>query len=246
MKTLKPLFRAMLLAAGLWCATAAHARSYPNDPFAEPDPLPRRYDNRIGLLCGVQIPLRQGNLPAIPAAGIEYARYSYNNFGFRTGATCSWRAGGIVSVPLQASWRTRRIASAWRRGTAFSETAGYDYMRRGSSASNEDNLFVQLLLSILPSAYELHAGFTPGLIFGTARLDDSASASGVWRHYRIAQRFCASFDLGGRIIFPIGRFGIFGDVTYHLFLTDNFAPVGPWPQLPRSYLGLRAGLSFDF
>jgi len=65
-----------------------------------------------------------------------------------------------------------------------------------------------------------------------------------WRPYTVRQRFSCTFDAGARLIIPIWRFNLFGDFTYHCYLTDNFRAGEFRPS--RSYMGLGVGLSFNF
>lgn len=92
---------------------ATTALSAPGNPPA--GSLPRSHE--LGLRYGVQLSLGAGAAPEMQALSIDYACYGYSNIGFRTGLNLlvptDIERG--VSVPLQFSWRTGRIASAWRR-----------------------------------------------------------------------------------------------------------------------------------
>lgn len=65
-----------------------------------------------------------------------------------------------------------------------------------------------------------------------------------WAPYTVRQRFSCTFDAGARLIIPIWRFNLFGDFTYHCYLTDNFRAGEFRPS--RSFLGMGVGLSFNF
>ena len=104
--------------------------------------------------------------------------------------------------------------------------------------------FLNVLLAILPSGFEVHAGFTPGLMCGPFTTEGYSTTDPSWRPYTVRQRFSCTFDAGARLIIPIWRFNLFGDFTYHCYLTDNFRAGEFRPS--RSYMGLGVGLSFNF
>lgn len=98
------------------CALLLLATTVLSAPGNPPDgSLPRSHE--LGLRYGVQLSLGAGAAPEMQALSIDYACYGYSNIGFRTGLNLlvptDIERG--VSVPLQFSWRTGRIASAWRR-----------------------------------------------------------------------------------------------------------------------------------
>lgn len=49
-----------------------------------------------------------------------------------------------------------------------------------------------------------------------------------------------------RLIIPIWRFNLYGDFTYHCYLTDNFGFAYGDYRPGRSYMELGVGLSFNF
>lgn len=104
---MKRLITCVLL---LFATTTLSARENPLVKY-----LP--YSHELGLRYGVQLSLGAGAAPEMQALSIDYACYGYSNIGFRTGLNLlvptDIERG--VSVPLQFSWRTGRIASAWRR-----------------------------------------------------------------------------------------------------------------------------------
>lgn len=137
---------------------------------------PRTFDNEIGLRFGAQIGLGRDDGPELQALSLDYARYGWRNIGLRTGVTLFLNGDveNYLSVPLHFSWRSGRIASAWRRGETVAVApdpyGGYydsdpaePYGRR---SVDEGSFFWNLLLSILPTAFELHTGFTPGVMCG--------------------------------------------------------------------------------
>lgn len=68
-----------------------------------------------------------------------------------------------------------------------------------------------------------------------------APADASWS---VRRRFSCTADAGLRLIIPIWRFNLFGDFTYHCYLTDNFRA---GPHAPsRSFMSLGCGLSFNF
>ena len=78
---------------------------------------PRTFDNEIGLRFGAQIGLGRDDGPELQALSLDYARYGWRNIGLRTGVTLFLNGDveNYLSVPLHFSWRSGRIASAWRR-----------------------------------------------------------------------------------------------------------------------------------
>lgn len=240
----------LTLAAGAACAQTL----VPEDERVAP--RRRSFDNEIGLRYGAQLYVGQGQGPELQALSIDYARYNFYNIGFRTGLNVfvDEDANDYFSVPLQFTWRTGRIASAWRReseqgsiqnnyynGYYASDPYGDFY---GGRKADAGSAFLNVLLSILPSAFEVHAGFTPGMMFGPFSTGEYGSNDPSWAPYTVRQRFSCTFDAGVRLIIPIWRFNLFGDFTYHCYLTDNFRAGDFRPS--RSYMGLGVGLSFNF
>ncbi|MFQ7502956.1 MAG: hypothetical protein ACLRMJ_07235 [Alistipes finegoldii] len=73
---------------------------------------------------GAQIQLGNGGRlspdrlsPDLQAFSIDYARYNYYNIGFRTGLNVFLDSDvfDYYSIPMQFTWRTGRMVSAWRR-----------------------------------------------------------------------------------------------------------------------------------
>lgn len=226
----------------------ATAQTLVNDDMREM-PRVKTFDHEIGIRYGAQLYLGPDRGPELSAFSIDYAWYGPSNIGIRTGLNvftdedvCDY-----YSVPLQFTWRTGRIASAWRRaraGSAQNDWYGGIDDTPGQEADT-GSAFLNVLLAILPSAYEVHAGFTPGMMFGPFTPPGGYSMTDPdWRPYAARQRFACTFDVGVRLMIPIWRFNLFGDFTYHCYLTDNFRAGRFRPS--RSYMGLGVGLNFSF
>lgn len=183
------------------------------------------YGNEIGLRYGAQLYMGNQRAPEFEAFSIDYARYNYYNIGFRTGLNvflddeiCDY-----YSIPMQFTWRTHRI-----RGLVF------------PGDGEAGSWVAAALLSFIPKQFEVHTGFTPGMMLGPL---NRGSNSG---NFFVKHRFSCTYDLGVRLIIPIWRFNLYGDFTYHCYLTDNFMlPYGDY-RPSRSYMGLSVGLSFNF
>ncbi len=232
----------LLLAAATGTASAQPAPVYPGE--REMPAVPKTFDNELGVRYGAQIYVSDGRGPELQALSIDYARYNFYNIGFRTGLNVfiDEETNGYFSVPLQFTWRSPRF-----RATGYaSEDRGYYYNHEyyPDDRSMDGSYFLNLLLSILPSAFEAHAGFTPGLMCGPFSPGDYGPIDPSRAPYTVRQRFSCTFDAGVRLIIPIWRFNLFGDFTYHCYLTDNFRAGEFRPS--RSYMGLGAGLSFNF
>lgn len=243
---MKRLFTIWLLAAA-WCAAAQTLTPDEARTFTAPKIL----SDEVGIRYEAQIYTGSGPGPEPASVSIDYARYSAADIGLRTGLNIFTddETSGFLSIPLQFTWRSGRIASAWRREQQASDSSFYygdPYDSRSHTESTDaGSAFLNLLLSILPTAFEVHAGFTPGMIFGVKdprTQYDEVEAS--WQPCVIRHRFTATFDAGVRLMIPIWRFSLFGDFTYHCYLTDNFQKGDFTPS--RSYMGLGAGLAFNF
>lgn len=238
---MKKLLVFLLLAATTGVGTA-QTLVYPGEH--EMPPLPKTFNNELGVRYGAQIYAGRGRGPELQAFTIDYARYNFYNIGFRTGLNVfiDEDANDYFSVPLQFTWRSPHF-----RGTGYAlEDRGYYYNHQyyPDDRSVEDSFFLNLLLSILPSAFEAHAGFTPGLMCGPFTTEGYSTTDPTWVPYTVRQRFSCTFDVGARLIIPIWRFNLFGDFTYHCYLTDNFRAGEFRPA--RSYVGMGVGLSFNF
>lgn len=166
-----------------------------------------------------------GRGPEFEAISIDYARYNYYNIGFRTGLNLFFddEICDYYSIPMQFTWRTERI-----RGLVF------------PGDGEAGSWVAAALLSIIPKQFEAHTGFTPGMMLGPlSRVPYSGN-------FLVKHRFSCTYDLGVRLIIPIWRFNLYGDFTYHCYLTDNFGFAFGDYRPGRSYMELGVGLSFNF
>ena len=230
-----------LLLAAATATASAQTLVYPGEN--EMPAVPKTFDNELGVRYGAQIYVGDGRGPELQALSVDYARYNFYNIGFRTGLNVfvDEDAEKYFSVPLQFTWRSRRFRPSWK---VNDRSYYYNHQYFPDEDAGAGSFFWSLLLSILPSAFEAHAGFTPGLMCGPFSPGDYESADPSWAPYTVRQRFSCTFDAGVRLIIPIWRFNLFGDFTYHCYLTDNFRAGEFRPS--RSYMGLGAGLSFNF
>lgn len=215
---------------------------------------PRTFDNEIGLRFGAQIGLGRDDGPELQTLSLDYARYGWRNIGLRTGVNLFLNGDveNYLSVPLHFSWRSGRIASAWRRGETVAVAPDpyggyYDSDPAGPygvRSVDRGSFWGNLLLSILPTAFELHTGFTPGVMCGPLSRRGSAAADPAWQPWLVRQRFSCTFDAGVRLIIPVWRFGLYVDFTYHCYLTDNFRRAEQRPS--RSWMGVSGGVAFNF
>ena len=86
------------------------------------------------------------------------------------------------------------------------------YPDRDMAAPSVGRILFETFVPEVPSVFELHAGLTPGLLFGPIHSQDEDL-------YDIRQRFVCTADAGGRLNLPIGRVRLFIDFTYHYYLT---------------------------
>ncbi len=205
-------------------------------------PKTKILDDEIGVRYGAQIGVGKGSFPELQGLMVDYARYNYDNIGFRTGLNvlCFGDIDGYFSVPMQFSWRTHRMSSAWRQrrkeGVSPVDPAWFFDNRNNPDIGSG---LASLAASTLPGIFEAHTGFTPGIILGSKTPHSDLSDA-----YTVEHRFTCTFDIGARIMIPVWRFNIIGDVTYHYYLTDNFSRGNT--RQTRSFFGLSAGVSFYF
>lgn len=233
---------AVLLLAVLTEAAVGQTLVYPGEN--EMPAPPKSYANELGVRYGAQVYAGPGRGPEVQAFSIDYARYGFYDIGFRTGLNVfiDEDAENYYSVPLQFTWRSKHF-----RGTGYAmkdRSYYYNHQYYPDESYDSGSFFMDLLLSILPSAFEAHAGFTPGLMCGPFSPGDYRSSDPSWAPYTVRQRFSCTFDAGVRLIIPIWRFNLFGDFTYHCYLTDNFRAGEFRPS--RSFVGLGVGLSYNF
>lgn len=233
--------------AGCLAFVALHAQ-----PVSEsaPDPASVRKQLRnkeIGLRYGVQIGVGSGAPgQAMQYAAMDFAAYNYRNIGLRTGLnlfTSPLHDGQYASVPLQFSWRSgvRRMPTSSPDGYYYNGTW---YPDRDMAAPSVGRTLFETFVPEVPSVFELHAGLTPGLLFGPIHSQDEGL-------YDIRQRFVCTADAGGRLNLPIGRVRLFIDFTYHYYLTRNFDEGIPRPDRVldpphRSFVGISGGLALTF
>jgi len=193
------------------------------EPVAHLKGLPS--GNEIGVRYGAQLFMGDGRGPEFEAISIDYARYNYYNIGFRTGLNLFFddEVCDYYSIPMQFTWRTERI-----RGLVF------------PGDGEAGSWVAAALLSIIPKQFEAHTGFTPGMMLGPLSREPYSG------NFLVKHRFSCTYDLGVRLIIPIWRFNLYGDFTYHCYLTDNFGFAYGDYRPGRSYMELGVGLSFNF
>lgn len=118
------------------------------------------------------------------------------------------------------------------------------YPDRDMAAPSVGRILFETFVPEVPSVFELHAGLTPGLLFGPIHSQDEDL-------YDIRQRFVCTADAGGRLNLPIGRVRLFIDFTYHYYLTRSFDEGIPRPDRVlgpphRSFVGLSGDLALTF
>lgn len=198
---------------------------YTQDPLVwQRPPQERILYNEVGFHYATQRHIGSGPLPELEMFSLDYARYFGANIGFRTGLNIYFDDTLVdcYSVPLQFSLRSKRYGS-----------------QLDTSDEDSRTWLLTLLWGLVPKKFEMHSGFTPGVIFGNLAGDD-------WNEIDVRRRFTCTFDLGLKVIIPIWRFNFYGDFTYHCFLNNNFRVVATQKSLSRSYVGLGVGMSFDF
>ena len=207
-------------------------------------PRPKTFDHELGIRYGAQISLGSTDGPDLQAFCIDYAWYGPSNIGVRTGFNTFLDADieNYYSVPVQFTWRTKSYRAKEFRSSDRSHYYNHRYYR--DEEYTPRSFFWDLICSILPSALEAHAGFTPGMMGGPRTLPEGYDPEWGWQPYVVRHRFACTFDAGFRLIIPIWRFNLFGDFTYHCYLTDNFR-VGDY-RPKRSFVGLSGGISFRF
>lgn len=245
----KFLFLLLAVTAG---TAPAQTLVYPGEH--EMPPVPKTFDNELGVRYGAQLYVGDGRGPELQAFSIDYARYNFYNIGFRTGLNVfvDEDAENYFSVPLQFTWRTGRIASSWRResrersvqnnyynGSYADPYGAYSGGRGGRGQYVSQRAACDPALGVRGPC-----GLYPGADVRPFTTEGYSTTDPSWRPYTVRQRFSCTFDAGARLIIPIWRFNLFGDFTYHCYLTDNFRAGEFRPS--RSYMGLGVGLSFNF
>lgn len=208
-------------------------------------PRPKTFDHETGIRYGIQAYAGTTDAPDLQAFCIDYAWYGPSNIGVRTGLNIFIDADieNYYSVPMQFTWRTKSYREKEFRSSDRSHYYNHRYYR--DEEYTPRRYFWDLICSILPSALEMHTGFTPGMMGGPRTVPEGyVSTESGWSPFVVRHRFSCTFDAGFRLIIPIWRFNLFGDFTYHCYLTDNFRAGDYRPK--RSFIGLSGGLSFRF
>lgn len=241
MKRLTTIFAGCLAFVALYAQPASESA---------PDPatVKKQLRNKeIGLRYGVQIGVGAG-VPdqAMQYAAVDFAAYNYRNIGLRTGLnlfTTPLHDGQYASVPLQFSWRSgvRRMPTSSPDGYYYNGTW---YPDRDMADPSVGRILFETFVPEVPSVFELHAGLTPGMLFGPLRSQDAEL-------YDVGQRFVCTVDAGGRLQLPIGRVRLFLDITYHYYLTRNFVEGSPRSDRDlgaphRSFVGISGGFALSF
>lgn len=158
----KFLFLLLAVTAG---TAPAQTLVYPGEH--EMPPVPKTFDNELGVRYGAQLYVGDGRGPELQAFSIDYARYNFYNIGFRTGLNVfvDEDAENYFSVPLQFTWRTGRIASSWRRESRersvqnnyYNGSYADPYGAYSGGGADVGSTFLNVLLAILPSGFEVQA-----------------------------------------------------------------------------------------
>lgn len=232
----------MVLAALLAAFAYASAEAQMPGEWKTPEGLPD--GNEMGVRYGVQVGVGgPGGGPergAMQFVALDYARYNFYNIGFRTGVNWFMETvgpGQIVSVPMQFTWRSGKLVNK----STKADPQGYYYNHQFYPDEDYGKIgpvLSEIFLSRVPSVVEVHAGFTPGMLFGQMGVDSNGFA--------IERRFTCSADIGGRLNLPIKRFRILVDITYHCYLTRNFRVAWNGENTGRSFIGISGGVAYNF
>lgn len=254
-----PLFmkRLLLLVAvvGL-CGSVAAQNDAPETEIVQ-RPSRTAYANQAGIKFEVMGSLANHGGPEMVFLAAEYSHYWWNNWGIRAGLKYGVNHDEVYSMPLHVSWRaTPRTSRRGRDARAYyvfpyerprpdGDTHRYYYdeyypLREKGVGGVLSDMALGAVTASSPVVFDLHAGFTPTLLGqGTYQHD------GYWMGtYEVRRRFMCSFDVGGRAMFQVWRFGLLFDVTYQLMLTDNFRYEGT--KCSRHYINVGAGIVYRF
>ena len=244
------------LCALLLCATATFAQTFYKEEPMLIRPSRTVYQNQIGLVGDMMVPLAHNGGPRISFLKMEYAHYGWNNWGIRAGLKMSPERDNTVALPLHLSWRAapqtarngrdRRAyyVFPYERPRPDGDTHRYYYdeyyslHNKGVGGAISD-LAVQALTSSSPVTFDLHAGLTPAYIFHDTWQTDFQQGD-----YAINQRFMCTIDAGARAMFQFWKFGFVLDATYQFLVTDNFRYEGK--KCSRHYMNLGVGLVYRF
>ena len=199
--------------------------------------IPKRVYNEAGVEYGVDVPVGVQDDVARHRVAINYATYTYNNLGFRTGLSYIFSnpiAGSGVAVPLHFSWRSGRMARSeqslghYHNGLFYPDTP---------PMTDSVGWYMLSEAAPKPSYLELHAGITP---------------SWQWGEYvsRAVENFgrgiAITADIGLRLMWPIGNCRLYADATYHHYLpTPMVKRVMPVSD-NRSVVSIGVGFSYCF
>ena len=251
---MKKLFTACLL---LLVTTVLYAQTPTPAGDAVVRPSRTEYPNQVGVKFDVMASLAQGGGPELTFLTAEYSRYGWNNLGFRAGLKVGLNEKNTYALPLHLSWRVSpRTASNHRDADAYyvfpyerpradGDTHRYYYnpyhtLHTEGVGDALAEWAMRPLAASAPVAFDLHAGFTPGLLGG------SVDEKGIRRmgDCEVQHRFMCSLDAGARAMFQVWHFGIALDVTYQLMLTNNFRYEGA--TCSRHYINVGAGVVYRF
>ncbi len=205
-------------------------------------PIYKALNDEMGVRYGIDIGVGKGDCTERQFVALDYARYSYQNFGVRVGynhffaSQTSLQGGGF---PLLFSWRSGRMKSSPQSLGHYHNGIYYP-----TPTHSNQPLGWALLSTVVstvaptPSYFELHTGVTPGWLCIRPEYPTSNGAKGA--------EFSLTVDLGGRMMLPIWRFRLILDVTYRYYLTNIFLDsiTGQHPQ--RSFIAISGGVSFNF
>ena len=215
-----------------------------------PDPatVKKQLRNKeIGLRYGVQIGVGAG-VPdqAMQDAAVAFAASNSLTIGPRTGPhliTPPPPTRPSASIPQPSPWRSgvRRMPTSSPDGYYYNGTW---YPDRDMADPSVGRILFETFVPEDPSVFELHAGLTPGMLFGPLRSQDAEL-------YDVGQRFVCTVDAGGRLQLPICPVRLSLDIPYPHYLTRNFVEGSPRPDRDlespsRSFVGISGGFALSF
>lgn len=247
---MKRILALCALVMGALSAFAQHPHTTPMTPMR---PSRSVYANQLGVKFDIQSGLSHQGGPELSFMGLEYSRYGWNNWGFRTGMKYGLNRENTFAVPLQVSWRaTPQLAQKGRNADAYyvfpyerprpdGDTHRYYYdqyhdYRHKRFGEIVSDAALQMATASSPVVFDLHAGLTPGWVGA----DEPFEQAG----YHVESNFMCSLDAGARVMFQVWRFGLFLDVNYQLLMTRNFSFEGE--VCSPHYVNVGAGLVYRF
>ena len=195
---------------------ALHAQPV-SESAPDPASVRKRLRNKeIGLRYGVQIGVGSGAPgQAMQYAAMDFAAYNYRNISLRTGlnpftSPCTTDKASSC----QFSWRSSVRAHADLSPDGYYN--GTWYPDRDMAAPSVGRTLFEIFVPEVPSVFELHAGLTPGLLFGPIHSQDEGlydiRQRFVW--VRRMRRTVESADRPWPSIYRLS--------PYHYYLTRNF------------------------